>query len=163
MAHIQAWIPRGKVWGWDELGDSYIHYGLPRWLSGKESACHCRRCGFIPWVWKIPAGGNGSPLQYSCLENSMDGGTWKAAVHRVWKSWDVTEWLITQGEKYTDRQFVAVGGLKALIVLEIEAIRLLWCSSHTSWNVKWSRMGALQQNLPLRGWRGLFGEKHKVE
>ena len=28
--------------------------GLPRWLSGKESACHCRRCGFNPWVGKIP-------------------------------------------------------------------------------------------------------------
>ena len=28
--------------------------GLPMWLSGKESACQCRRCGFNPWVWKIP-------------------------------------------------------------------------------------------------------------
>ena len=27
--------------------------GLPRWCSGKESACQCRRCGFSPWVWKI--------------------------------------------------------------------------------------------------------------
>ena len=31
--------------------------------------------------------GNGTPLQYSCLENPMDGGTWKAAVHGVAKSW----------------------------------------------------------------------------
>ena len=30
--------------------------------------------------------GNGTPLQYSCLENSMDGGTWEAAVHGVAKS-----------------------------------------------------------------------------
>ena len=30
------------------------HTGLPRWLSGKESACQCRRCGFEPWVRKIP-------------------------------------------------------------------------------------------------------------
>ena len=32
-------------------------YGIPRWCSGKESACQCRRCmkcGFDPWVWKIP-------------------------------------------------------------------------------------------------------------
>ena len=28
--------------------------GLPSWLSDKESACQCRRCGFDPWVWKIP-------------------------------------------------------------------------------------------------------------
>ena len=31
--------------------------------------------------------GNGTPLQYSCLENPMDGGAWKAAVHGVAKSW----------------------------------------------------------------------------
>ena len=35
----------------------YHGYGLPRWLRGKKSACQCRRCkrcGFDPWVWKIP-------------------------------------------------------------------------------------------------------------
>ena len=32
-------------------------------------------------------GGNGTPLQYSCLENPMEGGAWKAAVHGVTKSW----------------------------------------------------------------------------
>ena len=31
--------------------------------------------------------GNGTPLQYSCLENPMDGGAWQAAVHEVMKSW----------------------------------------------------------------------------
>ena len=31
--------------------------------------------------------GNGTPLQYSCLENSMDGGAWSAAVHGIAKSW----------------------------------------------------------------------------
>ena len=35
---------------------------LPRWLSGKESACQCRRHGFDPWVWKILGEGNGNPL-----------------------------------------------------------------------------------------------------
>ena len=34
-----------------------------------------------------PRGGNGNPLQYSSLENPMDGGAWWAAVHRVTKSW----------------------------------------------------------------------------
>ena len=59
-------------------------WGLPRWQSGKESACQCRRCkrcGFNPWVRKIPGVGNGNPLQYSCLENSMNRGAWRAAVH----------------------------------------------------------------------------------
>ena len=34
-----------------------------------------------------PGGGNGNPLWYSCLKNSMDRGAWQAAVHRVAKSW----------------------------------------------------------------------------
>ena len=46
--------------------------GLPWRLSGKESTCQCRRHSFDPWVGKIPAVGNGNPLQYSCLENSMN-------------------------------------------------------------------------------------------
>ena len=33
--------------------DRYSHPGLPRWVSDKESACQCRRCGFVPWVEKI--------------------------------------------------------------------------------------------------------------
>ena len=37
-------------------------------------------------VWKIPGGGHGTPLQYSCLENPMDGGAWWAAVHGIAKS-----------------------------------------------------------------------------
>ena len=46
----------------------------------------CRRLGFDPWVRKIPGEGNGYPLQYSCLENSMDRGAWWATVHDVAKS-----------------------------------------------------------------------------
>ena len=46
-----------------------------------------------PGVWKIPWEGNDNPLQYSCLENSMDGGTWW--VRSPWdrKESDMTEWL----------------------------------------------------------------------
>ena len=62
---------------------------LSRWHSSKESACQCRRCKrpcLNPWGRKILGEGNGNLLQYSCLENSMDRGTWKAAVHGVAKS-----------------------------------------------------------------------------
>ena len=45
-----------------------------------------KRGGFDPWVGSIPGEGNGNPLQYSCLENSMDGGAWWATVHGVAKS-----------------------------------------------------------------------------
>ena len=53
-----------------------MNHRLPWWLSGKESACQCRRWGFDPWVREISWGRNGNPLQYSCLGNPMDRGTW---------------------------------------------------------------------------------------
>ena len=69
---------------------------LPRWLRDKESACHCRRHerrGFNPWAGRSPEEGNGNPLQYSCLENSMDKGAWWATVHGCCKGSHVTEQL----------------------------------------------------------------------
>ena len=42
-------------------GLSLSHYGFPWWLSGKESNCQCRRCGFSPWVGKIPWRRKGQP------------------------------------------------------------------------------------------------------
>ena len=70
--------------------------GLPRWCSSKEPVCQCRRHrrGRVnPWARKIPWRRHGNPLQYSCLENSMDRGAWRAIVHGIAKSWDMTEWL----------------------------------------------------------------------
>ena len=58
-------------------------------VSGKESACQCRRlrrARFDLWVRRSPGVGNGNPLQYSCLENTMDSGAWWATVLRVAKS-----------------------------------------------------------------------------
>ena len=43
--------------------------------------------GSIPGSGRSPGGGNGNPLQYSCLENAMDRGAWQATVHGVSKSW----------------------------------------------------------------------------
>ena len=40
----------------------------------------------MPGLGRSPGGGNGNPFQYSCLENSMDRGAWKAVVHGVAKS-----------------------------------------------------------------------------
>ena len=62
------------------------HKYRPRWLSGKESTCQAESACLIDlWVGKIPGEGNGNPLQYSCLENRMDGGVWQATVHGVAK------------------------------------------------------------------------------
>ena len=60
---------------------------LPRWLRDKESACIARDPGLIPGSERSSGVGNGNPLQYSCLENPMDRGVWRAAtVHGVAKS-----------------------------------------------------------------------------
>ena len=45
-----------------------------------------RNAGLIPGSGRFPGEGNGNPLQYSCLENPMDRGAWRATVHRVAKS-----------------------------------------------------------------------------
>ena len=55
--------------------------GLLRWLSGKESACQCRRYRFNPWVRKISRRRKWKPNYYTCFENSMDGGAWQGAIH----------------------------------------------------------------------------------
>ena len=51
-----------------------------------------KRSGFDPWIGlgRSPEEGNGNPVQYSCLENSMDRGAWRATVHGVAKL-DMTE------------------------------------------------------------------------
>ena len=51
------------------------------------SAGDQRGTGLIPGLERSPGVGNGNPLQYSCLENSMDRGAWRARVHGVKKSW----------------------------------------------------------------------------
>ena len=60
-------------------------------LSGgsvsKESTCNAGDLGSIPGLGRSPEEGNGYPLYYSCLENSIDRGAWQATVHRVTKSW----------------------------------------------------------------------------
>ena len=59
--------------------------GFPGGSDDKESASKADS-GLIPGLVRSPGEGNGYPLQYSCLENSMDRGTWRATVHVVTKS-----------------------------------------------------------------------------
>ena len=50
--------------------------GFPGGSDGKASACNAGDPGLIPGLGRSPEEGNGTPLQYFCLENSMDGGAW---------------------------------------------------------------------------------------
>ena len=51
-----------------------------------DSACNAGDSGSIPGLGRFPGEGDGNPLQYSCLENSMDRGAWWAIVHGVIES-----------------------------------------------------------------------------
>ena len=67
----------------------YVHFiflSFPGGSDGKESACSAGDLGSIPGLGRSPGEGHGNPLQYSCLENSMDRGAWRAAVCGVAKS-----------------------------------------------------------------------------
>ena len=66
--------------------------GFPGDSVSKESACNAGNLGSVPELGRSPGEGHGNPLQYSCLENSMDRVTRWATVHGVAES-DMTEWL----------------------------------------------------------------------
>ena len=66
----------------------------PGGSDGKASACNARDPGLIPGLGRSAGEGNGNPLQYSCLENPMDGESWWATVHGAAKSHiHVHQWL----------------------------------------------------------------------
>ena len=54
--------------------------------DGKESACNAGDQGLIPGLGRSPGEANGNPLYFSCLQNSMDKGAWRATAYRVAKS-----------------------------------------------------------------------------
>ena len=66
-----------------QLCHSQPHSGFLHSSVGKESAYNAGDPGLISGLGRSPGEGNGNPLQYSCLENSMDRGDWQATVHGV--------------------------------------------------------------------------------
>ena len=69
--------------------------GFPGGSMVKNSPANAgdtRDRGLIPRLGESPGGGNGNPLQYSCLENSMDRASWQATVHGLTES-DTAEYI----------------------------------------------------------------------
>ena len=69
--------------------------GFPGGSMVKNSPANAgdtRDLGLIPRLGESPGGGNGNPLQYSCLENSMDRASWQATVHGLTES-DTAEYI----------------------------------------------------------------------
>ena len=60
---------------------------FPSGSGGKEPACNAGDSSLIPGLGRSPGEGNDNPLQYSCLEYSVDRGAWQASVHGIAKSW----------------------------------------------------------------------------
>ena len=82
--HQQLHWPREAA-QWQDI----MRCGLPRWLSGKDSTCQCKRhkrCGFDPWVRKIPWRRNWQPTPVLLPGNPRDRGAWWATAHGVEKS-----------------------------------------------------------------------------
>ena len=103
---IFTWLYIGGWKGWWRFGVGWWLEGLVEIWGGlkhpsgfpggsdcKESACSAGDLGSIPGSGRCPGEGNGYPLQYSCLENSMDRGARQAAVHGDCKKSDTTEQL----------------------------------------------------------------------
>ena len=69
--------------------------GFPGASDCKESTCNAGDSDSIPGSGRSPGEGNGYPLQYSCLQNPTDRGTWRATVHWVAESWTRLKGLST--------------------------------------------------------------------
>ena len=72
--------------------------GLLGGSVGKESACNAGDTSLTPGLGRSPGGGQGNPVWYSCLENPVDRGAWRATAHGVTES-NTTERLSTYGQK----------------------------------------------------------------
>ena len=97
--------------------------------SGKEPACQRRkhkRCGFNPWIRKIPGGGHGNPLQDSCLENPH--GQRSLVGYSVAKSWTRLKWLSMHAQEIKIRLlFYMKGKIFQLIPSLLSANLILIC------------------------------------
>ena len=86
---------------WNSTSRKYLAYRCCFWASQmvlvvKNSPANAgdrKDVGSIPGLGRSPGGGHGNPLQYSCLENPMDRGAWKATVHSVAECRTQLKWL----------------------------------------------------------------------
>ena len=138
--------------------------GFPGGDSGKELACHCRRwkdLDSIPGLGRSPGGGHGNPFQYSCLENPMDRGTWRATVHGVSKSQTrLNDWAHTHVWSLDVRHWqgwqspALINNAVLNVPHGIYPLDLGWilCKDGYSIGITWAEVCALKG-----GWRDFFG------
>ena len=98
-------ITKSQTW-LNDLAHAFLICSSFFWLWGpwlqlrwQRSLLQCRRPRFNPWSGRSPGGGNGCPLEYSCLGNPMDRGAWRPRVHRVAKV--EFDWMTDTHSVYT--------------------------------------------------------------
>ena len=79
-----------SVWNWKLV---YPSVGFPGGSDSKESPCNAGAPGLVPGMGRSPGKGNGYPFRYSCLENSMDRGGWRAWVQGITKVTWLHDWV----------------------------------------------------------------------
>ena len=94
--------------------------GFPGGSYDKKSTCNAGDLSSIPGLGKSPGGGNGNPLQYSYLDNSMDRGAWWATVHGVTKRHD---WTTKYVHAHTHTHTRRLGNFLKVIHIVINTLR----------------------------------------
>ena len=82
----QSWTQLKQLSSSSSSSSIYLNVFGIKYTGGsgvKNPPANAGDAGVIPWSRISPGDGNGNPLQYSCLENPMDGGTWQATIHGV--------------------------------------------------------------------------------
>ena len=130
---------------------------LPRWVSDKEAVCQGRthrRHEFNPSVRKNHGGGNGNPLQYSCLENPMDRGAWRVTAHKVAKSWArLSDWAGAWWGRHREGKEKAitwakwVNGLLGLLKGALENFPTMTCYFYSGKERYWESLCRISYRL----------------
>ena len=129
------------------LNSSEQYWGFPGGSEVKASACNAGDLGSIPGSGRSPGEGNGNPLQYSCLENPMDGGSWWATVHGVAKSQ-------TRLSDFTSRHFKKP---ERGLPHNIHKSKAIKNSTGTSLVVQWLRIHLAMQGMQVQSLVGELG------
>ena len=102
----------------------FLRWGFPSGSGGKVSTCQAGDLGSIPGLGISPGEGNGNPLQFSCMDNSMDRGAWIAIIYGVSKSQTWLKQLSMHAHPFFDWVtwfffFFTLNCMRHLYILEI--------------------------------------------
>ena len=117
---------------------------FPGGSDGKVSAYNVRDPGSIPGLGRSPGEGNGNPLQFSCLENPMDGGTWQAIVHGVAKGWTQLRDFTFTFRQYIKKQNITLPTTACLVKAMAFLVVMHLCESRIRKKAECQRIDALE-------------------